>query len=272
MTNVLNITNISPLVKWSGGKGDEIPIIKKYIPKKYERYIEPFVGGGACFFKFAQHSSEKSNVINDIHPALINFYKEIKKGNGKKIYSLMKKYPNEEKTYYYIRDEYKPKNKTEEAFVFYYLRKTCYRGMLRYNKSGHFNVPFGRYKKVNYEELINENYFPLFSNTTILNKSFPYIFEKYNEKTDFIFLDPPYDSKFTDYGYCKFGKEEHALLAEYFKKSKAKCLMIIGDTPFIRELYEDYIVFEYDKKYRFKLHSGRVGNEINNKHLVIKNY
>ena len=84
-----------------------------------------------------------------------------------------------------------------------------------------------------------------------------------------MFLDPPYDSEFTDYGYCSFGKEEHEKLAECFKNTKIKCLMIIGKTDFISNLYKDYIVDEYDKKYRFKLHSGRVGNEINTKHLII---
>ena len=57
-----------------------------------------------------------------------------------------------------------------------------------------------------------------------------------------MFLDPPYDSKFTDYGYCSFGKEEHKRLAELFKATKIKCLMVIGETDFIRELYKDYIV------------------------------
>ena len=83
-------------------------------------------------------------------------------------------------------------------------------------------------------------------------------------------LDPPYDSEFTDYGYCSFGKDEHLKLAKCFKETKIKCLMIIGKTQFITDLYKDYIVEEYDKKYRFKLHSGRIGNEINTKHLVIK--
>jgi DNA adenine methylase len=87
-----------------------------------------------------------------------------------------------------------------------------------------------------------------------------------------MFLDPPYDSEFTDYGYCKFGKEEQIKLADLFKQTKIKCLMIIGKTPFIEDLYKDYIVDEYDKKYRFKLYAGRVGDEINTKHLVIKNY
>jgi DNA adenine methylase len=67
-------------------------------------------------------------------------------------------------------------------------------------------------------------------------------------------------------------KEEHIKLAKCFKETKIKCLMVIGKTDFIQELYKDYIVDEYEKKYKFKIHSGRVGDEINTKHLVIKNY
>jgi len=136
-------------------------------------------------------------------------------------------------------------------------------GMMRYNSKGGFNIPFGRYKTFNFEELKNKDYENLLKRTEIFNKGFEYIFEKYNDSDNFMFLDPPYDSQFTDYGYCKFGKEEHKKLAECFKKTSIKCLMIIGKTPFIEELYDGYISGEYDKKYRFKLHSGRIGNEIN---------
>jgi DNA adenine methylase len=87
-----------------------------------------------------------------------------------------------------------------------------------------------------------------------------------------MFLDPPYDSEFTDYGYCQFGKDQHQLLAKFFKETKIKCLMIIGKTQFISDLYKNYIVGEYDKKYRFKLYAGRIGDEINTKHLIIKNF
>jgi len=87
-----------------------------------------------------------------------------------------------------------------------------------------------------------------------------------------MFLDQPYDSEFTDYGYCKFDREEQEKLAKCFKETKIKCLMIVGKTDFISNLYKDYIVDEYDKKYRFKLYAGRVGDEINTKHLIIKNY
>ena len=112
----------------------------------------------------------------------------------------------------------------------------------------------------------------VFQNVKHINDSFETIFEKYNDQKNFVFLDPPYDSEFTDYGYCNFGKEEHKKLAECFKNTKNKCLMIIGKTDFIVELYKDYIVEEYSKNYKFKIHSKRVGKEIDTMHLVIKNY
>jgi DNA adenine methylase len=163
-------------------------------------------------------------------------------------------------------------NSLDNANRFYYQRKTCFRGMLRYNKRGKFNIPFGKYKTINYKDLQNENYEKLLMNTEILNTNYEIIFEKYNNENNFMFLDPPYDSEFTDYGYCKFGKQEHMKLAELFKNTKNKCLMIIGKTDFIVDLYKDYIVDEYEKKYKFKLYDNRIDDKINTKHLIIKNY
>jgi DNA adenine methylase len=259
--------SLNPLIKWSGGKKDEIKKFINYIPKNYDIYIEPFIGGGALYF----HLNPKKAVINDVHNELIDFYQSIKDGNSKLIYKFMKEHPNEEKIYYKVRT-YKPKNKLENAQRFYYLRKTCFRGMLRYNNKGEFNIPYGRYKNYNFEDIINSNYEKLLKNTEIFNKDFELLFNNYNSENNFMFLDPPYDSEFTDYGYCSFGKEEHKRLAKCFKETKIKCLMIIGKTDFITELYKDYIVGEYKKNYRFKLHSGRIGNEINTKHLIIMNY
>lgn len=258
---------LNPIIKWSGGKKDELKHIIPHIPDNIKTYIEPFVGGGAVYF-YINHDRA---VINDVHKELIDFYQSVKNGCSDEIYNFMKSHPNEEETYYKVRS-YKPKNKLENAKRFYYLRKTCFRGMLRYNKKGEFNIPFGRYKTFNYEDLKNKKYEELLKRTEILNKSFEYMFETYNDQNNFMFLDPPYDSEFTDYGYCTFGKEEHKILAKHFKDTNIKCLMIIGKTPFIKELYKEYIIDEYDKKYKFKLHSGRVGDEINTKHLIIKNY
>jgi len=167
-----------------------------------------------------------------------------------------------------------PENAVEYfvSYYDYYQRKTCFRGMLRYNKDKKFNIPFGRYKTINYTELLNKDYETLLNRTEIYNEKFEVIFDKYNDERNFMFLDPPYDSEFTDYGYCVFDKEEQRKLANLFKTTKIKCLMVIGKTKFIEELYEGYIVEEYDKKYKFKLYNNRIGDEINNKHLIIKNY
>lgn len=260
--------HLNPLIKWSGGKKDEIKMFEKYFPQNFTTYIEPFVGGGAVFF----YLNPINAVISDVHTELIDLYKSIGDGKSEEIYNFMEQFPNDENTYYNIRDKMDINNELDSAKRFYYQRKTCFRGMLRYNKYGKFNIPFGKYKTINYKELKNKDYEILLNRTQILNKGFEYIFENYNSESNFMFLDPPYDSEFTDYGYCQFGKEEQQKLAMCFKNTKIKCLMVIGKTAFIEELYNGYIVDEYDKKYKFKLYDNRVGDEINTKHLVIKNY
>ena len=259
---------LKPLIKWSGGKTDEIKQFISYFPENYNLYIEPFVGGGSVFF----YLQPTKAVINDVHTELIDFYNSIKNNYINDIYEFMNLNSNNEETYYKIRNDMIVKNELDNSKRFYYLRKTCFRGMLRYNKNGKFNIPFGKYKKINFDDLKNKNYEKILKNTEIYNKDFEYIFEKYNDSNNFMFLDPPYDSEFTDYGYCKFGKEEQLKLYKLFSTTKIKCLMIIGKTDFIENLYKEYIVDEYDKKYRFKLYDNRIGDEINTKHLVIKNY
>ena len=259
---------ICPLVKWSGGKSDEIKQFAKYFPLTYDTYLEPFIGGGSVYF----HVAPLKAVISDVHTELIDLYQSIKNGHAPQIHQFMTLHPNNEETYYKVRDKMVINSALDNAKRFYYLRKTCFRGMLRYNKQGKFNIPFGRYDKINYSELLNLNYHQLLSATEIFKAGFEYIFENYNSPENFMFLDPPYDSEFTDYGYCQFGKEEQKRLAACFKSTKIKCLMIIGKTDFIVDLYKDYIVDSYKKNYKFKLYAGRVGSEINTEHLVIKNY
>lgn len=259
---------LKPLIKWSGGKGDEIKLFVHHFPTNYTTYIEPFVGGGAVYF----HLRPPRAILSDVHPELVALYRCIASGQALLIHDFMTRTPNDEATYYRVRDTMCADTELNMAMRFYYLRKTCFRGMMRYNKQGQFNIPFGRYKQVNYSDLMNTEYSSLLCGATIENLPFEDIFAQYDNPDSFVFLDPPYDSEFTDYGYCKFDKDHHRRLAECFKSAKAKCLMIIGKTPFIESLYEGYIVEEYHKKYRFKLYAGRVGDEINTTHLVIKNY
>ena len=118
-------------------------------------------------------------------------------------YDFMKENPNYVETYYKVRS-FKPTDILENARRFYYLRKTCFRGMLRYNSKGEFNIPFGRYKTFNFEEIKEPGYEELLKRTDICNESFEYIFENYNDPNNFMFLDPPYDSEFTEDIFFQF--------------------------------------------------------------------
>ena len=281
---------MQPVVKWTGGKRREIPAFKSFYPEDFEVFVEPFFGGGAVFFDLEYAGK---SIVNDPHEELMNFYQQIKKGNGEAIYNLCINpwhhlersrrkaapsplpvgfRPEDEKTYYYVRDEYTPKNKIEEAFKFYFIRKSCYRGMLRYGSKGNFNIPFGRYKSLNFNDLLDVKYADVLAETTIHCKSYEEMFKLQGDnKNAFFFLDPPYDSTFTNYKH-EFGADKHRELAQLFKNAKAKCMLVIGKSELIDELYENYIVHRYNKKYAFKLHSNRVGDEINNVHYVITNY
>jgi DNA adenine methylase len=264
----LKKSSLAPLVKWSGGKSDEIKHFASHFPSSFDTYLEPFIGGGSVFF----HVQPVKAVISDVHQELIDFYQSIRDGHASEIHQFMTLHPNNEDTYYKVRDKMAINSTLDNAKRFYYLRKTCFRGMLRYNKQGKFNIPFGKYDKINYSELLNPAYHQLLGATDIFKAGFEYIFEHYNDPANFMFLDPPYDSEFTDYGYCQFGKEEQKKLAACFKSTKIKCMMIIGKTDFIVDLYKDYIVDSYKKNYKFKLYAGRIGSEINTEHLIIKNY
>ena len=260
---------LKPLIKWSGGKGNEIKNFFHHLPTNFDLYIEPFVGGGALYFNL-EFSGE--NVIADVHEELVNFYAQISLGNTTYIHNIVRTFELTEEAYYFVRDKFVSDNKISQAARFYYLRKTAYRGMLRYNSKGGFNIPWGRYKSVKFSDILNPRYTELLQRTGVRLASFDKIFEEFNDNKFFMFLDPPYDSEFTDYGYCSFGREEQEKLAECFKSTKTQCLMVIGETDFIRDLYKDYIVDSYHKKYQFKLHSGRIDDKIDNTHLIIRNY
>lgn len=255
---------MKPLYKWVGGKSQEIKLFKELYPKKFDRYIEPFFGGGSVFFDL----ENEKNVINDTNEEVINFLQLIKNGMSKEIYDGMSKLSNDEKTYYEVRDS-NPTTGLEIAIRFYYLRKTCFRGLVRYNKDGRFNASFGHYKKYSFEELLDPKYEKILKSTEILKLDFSDMLKVYDNDNDFCFLDPPYHNTFDRYDSNGFSDEDHIKLSKLFKLSKMKCLMIIGRTDFIEDLYKDYLFASYDKKYVITTHVKEV-NKSN--HLVIKNF
>ena len=243
-----------PFLKWVGGKRQIIPQIKKYMPENYNRYFEPFVGGGALFFDL----EPKKAYINDINKILVSAYKNIKNHPYeiiKKLEDLQKifyeKNNEERKIYFYeIRDAF---NNTEynlflKTSYMIFLNKTCYNGMYRENSKGKFNVPFGRYK--NPKILDKENILAvskLLTNTIITSCSFEKAVEN-AKKGDFIYFDPPYHplsitSNFTSYSNNGFTEEDQIKLRNVFKElHKRNCFVMLSnsDTEFIREIYEEF--------------------------------
>ena len=282
---------MKPMIKYRGGKSKEIQFFEEFIPQEYNRYFEPFLGGGALFF----HLEPQKAIIGDINTKLIKFYLGVKNDyerfenelkNIASIYSQnRKKYefqktkseeyvedPNEE-LYYMFRDMYNGliPSTYSDAALYYFINKTAFSGMIRFNAKGEFNVPYGRHKTLNINS-VTKHHQELLSNAEILNADYRELFKK-SKEGDFMFLDPPYDCIFSDYGNSEyrngFLKEHHEELAKEFKKLKCKCLMVISKTPLIERLYKGYIKKEYEKKYAVKIRN-RFKSEAT--HLVITNY
>ena len=160
---------------------------------------------------------------------------------------------------------------------FFFIREYCYGSMFRYNKHGEFNIPYGgmTYNKKDFlgkvESLFNEETASLFANTQIYCRDFEeFLTQTKPGKRDFLFLDPPYDTEFSDYEGESFTKLDQARLAVALSKTPAKFLLIIKNTPFIEALYsEGFYVQRFDKQYSYNVRSR---NDRKAEHLVITNY
>lgn len=282
---------MNPVIKYRGGKSRELPYFSQYIPDNYNYYIEPFLGGGAVYF----YLEPKKAIINDVNKRLITFYQQLRDNYSEvrlQLNELQQRYetnqsefnrqkkmmPNEkipnanEDLYYQIRGLFNyPDDSYLESVLYYFINKTAYSGMIRYNKNGEFNVPFGYYPNFN-TQLVTPQHSELLQHAEIFNVDYSQIFNM-AQKDDFMFLDPPYDCVFNDYGNIEksggFDEDEQRRLATEFKNLPCRALMIIGKTPLTEKLYRNYIVDEYHKNY-----SVNIRNRFNNAttHLVIKNY
>lgn len=283
---------MNPMIKYRGGKSKEISHFISNMPENYNRYIEPFFGGGALYF----YLEPQNAIINDVNTKLFSFYKQMQEEypsvrkqldelqmvyeqNQKEYEGLKKKHPEErvenknEALYYKIRDMFNHKIESEylEAVVYFFINKTAYSGMIRYNAKGEYNVPFGRYKNLN-TKLITDKHYELLKRTEIYNYDYSEIFNMAGNN-DFIFLDPPYDCVFSDYGNEAyrdgFGEDEHRRLANDFANLSCKSMLVIGKTALTEELYGKYIVEEYDKSYAVNIRNRFKADA---KHIIVTNY
>jgi len=243
------VENPHPFLKWAGGKRQLLSQIDLYIPKSFNKYIEPFVGGGALFF----YLLPKNAILNDINQDLINTYRVIKENVSELITSL-KKHKNEEEYFYKIRsvdrnlDEFKTWSDVEKASRIIYLNRCCYNGLYRVNSKGYFNAPFGKYKN---PKICNEENLKLvhkvLKDVKLMNISFELCLN-YAKKDDFIYFDPPYvpiseSANFTSYTKSSFKKEDQIKLFNVFKELDQKgCKLLLSNSynEFILKLYKNY--------------------------------
>ncbi len=235
-----------PFLKWAGGKTQLLDELLRRMPKDYNVYFEPFIGGGALYFAV----SPKTAVIADINDDLVNAYNVVR-DQPEELIEALKSYVNDKDFFYEVRaqDPYSLAP-LERAARLIYLNRTCFNGLYRVNKSGQFNVPFAGYKNPN---IVQAERLLAASNTLSDTKVFNASFEKVlvNAKAgDFIYLDPPYYPKdvysdFKRYNKEQFYKNDHERLAELYNElSDRGCYVMLSnsDTPFTRELYKKWRV------------------------------
>lgn len=236
-----------PILKWAGGKGQMLDILLEAAPtsNKYNKYIEPFFGGGALYFNL-QHDN---SVIADSNEELINLYNVVATDVDKLIVKL-KLMPNDKDFFLGLRQkDVSDLSPIDRAARTIYLNKTCFNGLYRVNKKGQFNVPFANYKNptiCNESSLLAAS--QLLQKAKIVRGDYKDVLKEHATPGDFIFLDPPYlpISKYADFKrYTKeqFYEEDHYELAEEVKRlHELGCYVLLTNSnhPLVHELYDDF--------------------------------
>jgi DNA adenine methylase len=300
---------IKPFVKWAGGKTQLLDELVSRLPSKIkmsktiDRYVEPFVGGGAFFFYLKSNCEVKEAYLFDINVELIVGYKAIQNNVHDLIYELEKiqdeyiKLPEtERKKYYYrARDEYNEQqanfdyenyniNWIKRAAYLIFLNKTCFNGLFRQNKKGKFNVPFGRYKN---PTICDEENLLKVHEALKCTHIFAADFEESKQfitKDTLVYFDPPYrplnkTSNFTSYDKDGFTDEDQIRLSDFYKEmdKKGAFLLLSNSDPknvdinddFFDHLYANYKIERVNAKRSINCDGAKRGNITE---LLIRNY
>jgi DNA adenine methylase len=237
-----------PIVKWVGGKGKLVETLAGLAPPTYRRYFEPFVGGGALFFRLAPPSAS----LSDVNADLIGCYRAVQGDVEAVIAALARHRDAHSESYYYAaRDGWNaggPRTPAERAATFIYLNKTCYNGLWRVNSRGLFNVPAGRYVNpgiLDAERLRAAS--RALAGAALEVAPFEDVLDEAG-RGDLVYFDPPYHplsatADFTSYAAGGFGPEDQERLASVFAALHERgCAVMLSnsDTPFTRKLYARY--------------------------------
>lgn len=234
-----------PVLKWAGGKGRLLRPILERLPARIDTYYEPFVGSGAVFFALASEKRFQRAVLSDQNPELIDVYRALKRDVDAVIKALQC-HRYERDAFYEVRAQ-DPASLTlaERAARTIYLNKTGFNGLYRVNRSGQFNVPFGRYKA---PKLCDE---PRLRRAAQLLTTVTLEVQDFERACldasvgDAVYFDPPYvplskTSSFTAYHHEAFDEEAHHRLAKLFARltrQKVAAVLSNSDTPVTRALY-----------------------------------
>jgi DNA adenine methylase len=236
--------NVRPFLRWAGSKRRLLRFLIPYIPQKFGKYYEPFLGGGSMFFYLGPKRAE----ISDASLPLVETYKAAKRHPDDILTFLRPLKPNK-KTFEQLK-KYAPRNCANKAAQFIFLNKACWNGLFRVNSDGIFNVPFGQPKT---EFVINEDNFLKCAaqlrrrEVSIKHQDFQEIMGRI-KAGDFVFLDPPYVTShnmngFVDWNESLFSWGDQIRLAEMaakMVKAGANVLVTNADHSDVRELYKGF--------------------------------
>jgi len=249
-----------PILKWAGGKGQLLDRLQPLFPPRFNRYIEPFAGAGAVFFRLYNLGLIGANprlrtvpaILNDFNGELMTVYQVVRDHLDELIDELARHqvHVNDPDYYYYVRNLDR-----EPGFMQWpapvrvartiFLNKTGYNGLYRVNQSGYFNVPFGRYTRPTVlDHAALKAAQQALQRVDLMCSDFAQPL-RLARRGDFIYIDPPYrplsrTASFTAYTSRGFGWSEQERLARWLARvARRGCHVLINnaDTPEVRELY-----------------------------------
>jgi DNA adenine methylase len=222
---------LAPPLKWAGGKRWQVPHLEPlWRPHAGQRLVEPFCGGLAVALGLRPARA----LLNDVNPHLVAFYRWLQRG-----LRIDLPLENDEGLYYRHRDRYNALlaggegDGADAAGLFYYLNRTGYNGLCRFNRSGRFNVPFGRYARIRYTRDFS-------AYRAVLA---PWVFTHGDlealplEPSDFVYADPPYDVPFTHYARGGFSWDDQVRAATWLARHPGPVVLVNQATPRIEALY-----------------------------------
>ncbi len=261
----------STFLKWAGGKNWFIKNQGHRLPSQYNRYIDPFLGGGSVFFYMEPHEA----IISDINNELISTYLAIKydwKELDKKLKAHAKKHND---TYYYAVRNICPRNISTVAARMIYLNRACFNGIYRVNRLGKFNVPKGSKNKIITGQEKFEERSKLLENAEIRCCDFEDTINR-AQLNDFLFCDPPYaiyeEQSFVGYTKNLFDWNDQIRLSVALERARnrgVKIIMTNVNHASVRALYENKQGFMLEDVSRFSGISGKTGGRGQYSELIV---